>query len=159
MTSGFPCKATVFYNASPACGRIKFSLWLGLEDPEDRLVLEDQLLQRFVPQGCFSVQQAQCSVWSCGTKRSDFWLETSFCGWTILMPHHKEFFQGNVVSQLWCSQCEVCCRLQYQAETNAHLSFCTKLLVVSLQSPQDGSFHYLDYNMSCGCFPDRASVS
>ena len=72
MTSGFPCRGIVFYNASPACGTIEFSLSLGLEDPEDWLVLEDQLLQRFVPEGCFSVQQVQCTVWSCRTERSNF---------------------------------------------------------------------------------------
>ena len=72
ITSGFPCRNTVFYNAFLACGMIEFSLRLGLEEPEDWLVLEDQLLQRFVPEGCFSVQQAQCSVWSCRTERSNF---------------------------------------------------------------------------------------
>ena len=46
VTSGFPCRTTVFCNASPACGMIKFSLSLGLEDPEDWVVIEDQLLRR-----------------------------------------------------------------------------------------------------------------
>ena len=72
---------------------IKFSLWLSLEDPEDWLVLKEQLLQRFVPEGCFSVQQAQCSAWSCRTERSNFWLEPSFCDQTISMPHHSFFME------------------------------------------------------------------
>ena len=81
----------VFYNASPACSIIKFSLWLGLEDPEDWFVIEGQLLQRFVPGGCFSLQQAQCSAWFCGAEISNFWLGTSFCDQTILMPYHIFF--------------------------------------------------------------------
>ena len=43
----------------------------------------------------------------------NFWLGTSFCDQTILMPYHKYFFQGNAASQLWCPQCEVCCILRY----------------------------------------------
>ena len=88
--TGFPCRATIFYNASPACSMVEFSLWFGLEDPEDWVVLDDQLLQRFVPEGCFSVQQVQCSVLSCGAEGSNFWLATKQFWCLIINSLFKE---------------------------------------------------------------------
>lgn len=118
ITFGQSCRATCFYGVSLTCSMIRYFLSLSLEDFGNQFVLGDQLIKRFVPEGHSSESLAQYCACSCKTERLNFWLES--CNQRKLMPHKKIFFQGNEVSQLWCSQCEVSCILCYQAQTSDH---------------------------------------